>query len=306
VSEFVDAQDILHLYEVDRPGQVRGVPWAVAVLIKLKDLDEYDDATLLKQKIAACYTAFEQDSQFQEDLGTETADARDPVDTLEPGTVQRLGPGKQIVFASPPSNRDYPDFSRAQLHAIASGFGITYEALTGDYSTSNFSSSRMGWIEMQRNVRDWQSQLMISQFCTPIFDWFQEAALYAGLGTEGVRCDWTPPRREMIDPEKEINAQKLAIRSGFTTLPEVLREQGWEPEEALDEMQEAWEMVDERDLVLDCDPRRTSLQGQLESPPATASTNGPGVAPEVLPVPPGPAADEEAAGDEAPTAVEAE
>jgi lambda family phage portal protein len=277
VSEFVPAEDVIHIYEADRPGQVRGIPWGMSIMIKLKDLDDYEDASLVKQKSAAAFAGFIQDSEYAEDLPPQTADGRDPVDVIEPGTIQRLPPGTEINFAKPPSTGDYREFTAAQQRAIAAGFGITYESLTGDYSASNFSSSRMGWLEMQRNVRDWQD-LMICQVCNPVYSWFAEAALFAGIDVADVRAGWTPPRREMIDPAAEVQAQKNAIRSGLTTLPEVLREQGWEPEEALDEMAEAWEDVDERGLVLDCDPRRTSGQGQLEGAPGAGAAVGAAVA----------------------------
>jgi capsid protein len=37
----------LHLFERLRPGQVRGVPWFASVILKLRDLDDYDDAELI-------------------------------------------------------------------------------------------------------------------------------------------------------------------------------------------------------------------------------------------------------------------
>ena len=38
----VPAKDVLHIYEVERPGQIRGMPKSVAALVKLHQLDKYD------------------------------------------------------------------------------------------------------------------------------------------------------------------------------------------------------------------------------------------------------------------------
>ena len=53
VSHRVPADRVLHLFERLRPGQVRGVPWFAPVMLKLRDLDGYDEAELVRKKIEA-------------------------------------------------------------------------------------------------------------------------------------------------------------------------------------------------------------------------------------------------------------
>ena len=53
-SYFVPADQILHVYRKTRPGQVRGVTWLHAVISKMRDLDDYHEALLMKAKIEAC------------------------------------------------------------------------------------------------------------------------------------------------------------------------------------------------------------------------------------------------------------
>jgi capsid protein len=50
----VPASEVLHVFKGKRPGQVRAPSWFAPVLLRLKDFDEYEDATIMKQKIAAC------------------------------------------------------------------------------------------------------------------------------------------------------------------------------------------------------------------------------------------------------------
>jgi len=52
------AQNILHIYRIDRPGQIRGVPWGSSVLLKLRELDQYEDAELVRKKTAALFAGF--------------------------------------------------------------------------------------------------------------------------------------------------------------------------------------------------------------------------------------------------------
>ena len=59
---------MLHLFDRLRPGQVRGVPWFAPVILKLRDLDEYDDAELVRKKIEACFAAFVTGADDEETL----------------------------------------------------------------------------------------------------------------------------------------------------------------------------------------------------------------------------------------------
>ena len=54
----VPADRIAHLYRPLRPGQIRGEPWLARALVKLDELDQYDDAALVKAKVAALFTGF--------------------------------------------------------------------------------------------------------------------------------------------------------------------------------------------------------------------------------------------------------
>ncbi|MCP3916152.1 MAG: phage portal protein [bacterium] len=255
-SVFVPASEVLHIYRVERPGQLRGVPWGHAVMISLHDLGDFEDGQLHRQKLAACYMGFVHDLQGG-DVEPEAL-AEDFGGDLEPGTWKGLPAGKTVTWASPPQVGGFSEYVSQVLHAIAAAFGISYEALTGDLRGVNFSSGRMGWLEMQRNLRRWQSNLMIARFLRPVFGWFLEAAELVGVPVEGVTASWTPPRREMIDPTKEVPATVAAIRGGLTTLSDAIRTNGGDPAAVYDEWERDAATWDEKELVFDCDARRTS------------------------------------------------
>lgn len=259
-STRVPAEEIIHLFKQSRPGQTRGVPWASPVILRMRDFDDYHDAQLLKQKISACFAAFAVDTEATDaGMGTEL------IDKLEPGAIEILPPGKDIRFANPPSVGEIDKVSRQYLLQIAAGFGITYEALTGDLNNTSFSSGRMGWIEFHRNIESWRWNMLVPQMLNPIWKWFAQSASLGGVrGMDGIVAQWTPPRRELIDPDKEISATVKSVRSGLMSLSEAIREYGYDPEEVLREMQQDNELIDELGLVLDTDPRKVTLAGQSQ------------------------------------------
>ena len=231
-SEYHDKENILHVFEVLRIGQVRGLPFGVASFMKMSDFSDYEDAQLEKQKVAACMAAFV--------VGSETPPTNEKGEvirneTLEPGVIEYLGLGESVEFANPPSVGEYDTYTKKILQGIAAAFGITYEMLTMDYSNVNFSSGRMAKIDVTNNFRSWQYNMMVPQFCAPVWEWFIDACLIVGFLTEKVQSDWTAPRVQQLDPVKETNARLLAVQAGFTTISEIIREDGRDPDEFFDE-----------------------------------------------------------------------
>ncbi|MDR1333872.1 MAG: phage portal protein, partial [Holosporaceae bacterium] len=54
----IPASEILHIFRPLRPGQIRGEPWLSNVLLKLHELDQYEDAELVRKKTAAMFAGF--------------------------------------------------------------------------------------------------------------------------------------------------------------------------------------------------------------------------------------------------------
>lgn len=250
-SRFVPADKVIHVYEVERPGQVRGVPFCHASMIRMNDLADYEFAERIRAKVAAAFTAFVTEDDSADPIGS-----REEYEKMEPGTIQKLYPGESITFSNPPITNGYADFTNNNLHAIAAGIGGTYANITGDVSKSNFSSSRMGWIEFSRNVQHWQFNVLVPTLCTTVFEWFLDGAILKGYFSDkiDVSVSWTPPRREMIDPYKETQAQLAAVRAGFTSQSEVIRENGNNPEEVYAEMADDAERQKKLGLFPDCNP----------------------------------------------------
>jgi lambda family phage portal protein len=265
----IRAENILHVFHQARPGQVRGYSWFSPVLLKMKDYDEYDDAQLMKQKIAACLAVLTSDVDgTAPPLGT--SDGGQPaIDSLEPGMILNVPPGRSVSVVDPPRVNEFRDYSQVTLRAIATGLGVTYEDLTGDYTGMPFSAARMSRLSHYDDVQEWRWQTLIPQMCNPVWAWaMQVMQIMSIAGDPAPRAEWTAPPMPMIDPSQEGLAYQRNIRTGIITLSESIRERGYDPEQVFAEMAADNKKLDDLGLVLDSDPRKTSQAGLTQARPS--------------------------------------
>lgn len=263
-SDFVPKSEVCHVFDVRRPGQATGVPFGVAALLKLRDVSDRDAAQLLKDKLASCFMAFVHDAEADPLAGS----GIELLDTLEPGVIEQLPPGKDITFATPPGSGDYVANQKFHLLSIAVAYEITYEALTGDLGNVNFSSGRMGWMEMRRAVARWRWSIMIPQMLNPVATWYRDAAAMIGGGRVTARFEWTPPITWLIDPAREIPAYIDAVRAGFMSLSEIHRMLGYVPAVVIQELGQDLDRARAAGLTLDIDAARVSSAGLTQARPA--------------------------------------
>jgi len=143
---------------------------------------------------------------------------------------------------TPPTASGTEEYRKSKKRDIATGYEVTYEMLTGDLSNVNFSSWRGGWIEHQRVLDHAQWMTLIPTFCKRVFKWFlEQVPLIPGSPISAIPADltttWTAPRREMLDPVKETNAKKLALENRLIPWSEIVKGDGYNPEEVLAQMQ---------------------------------------------------------------------
>ncbi len=264
----VPAEFVAHIFRVDRPGQARGVSWFAPVIMRLRDLADFADAQLMRQKIAACFAGFIEmaDPLAGAPYGEKEEGQPHPVEKMAPGMIRRMGIGEKITFGEPPQVDGFGDYMSVNLHEIAAGMGISYEALTGDLKGVNFSSGRLGWLEFQRSVGTSQNHIMIPQLCHRVGAWTLNAASVILSGRDrGATIGWTPPRREMIDPTREVPASIMAIRGGLASRSNEQRKLGFDPEDLDAEMAADNARADKLGLALDSDPRILSQAGQTQA-----------------------------------------
>ena len=147
------------------------------------NLDQYDDAELVRKKTAAMFAGFiTRQSPEDQLLGEGEADELGvAMAGLEPGTLQVLEPGEDVKFSDPADvGGSYAEFLRVQFRAVAVAMGITYEQLTGDLSGVNYSSIRAGLLEFRRRCEAIQHGVIVHQMCRPIWRAWMDAAVLSG------------------------------------------------------------------------------------------------------------------------------
>lgn len=246
----VPASEVLHVFDVNEAGQIRGAPRVARSLIKLFTLEVYDDAELDRKKTAALFTAFlvgRGEMPITEDED-EDADEDTVIGAMEPGAIVDLGDDKDIRFSTPSeSGQSYEPFQYRNLLKICAGLGVPYSYVTGDVTRGNFSNVRTDIIRFRRRTGQWQFNTMIFQFCRPVWIAFVERAVLSGKielpgydedPSQWWACEWLPPRQEWIDPAKDIKAEKEAVDSGFKSQTQVIAERGYDREDIFDEIEE--------------------------------------------------------------------
>ena len=121
----VDAEAMAHLFAPLAPGQVRGISWLAPVLLRLHEVDLYEDAQLVRQKVAALFAGFVLDASGTA-AGLDGTSTNGVLTTgLEPGTLKVLPPGYDIKFSDPAKiGDDTTAFLQLQLRSIAAGIGV--------------------------------------------------------------------------------------------------------------------------------------------------------------------------------------
>lgn len=214
----VDASNIIHAFDVLRPGQQRGVSWFAPVVTLLHELQKYQDGQVKRQEVAAMFAAIMK-TESPEDL-TE----------LAPGSVLQIGMDDEIDWTDPPSVEGYEPFMKVTERTIAAAMGLTYEQLTGDLRQTSYTSHRAGRMATDPNIKDWQNNLMIGQVCEGFTRWIKEGLQdVADIDPQSFNLRFTPPARPVVDPSKDAQADRAEIEAGLSSRREKLRERGKDP-----------------------------------------------------------------------------
>jgi lambda family phage portal protein len=245
----IPAERIIHLFDPRRPGQIRGEPRLAPGLVRLHELDKFDDATLLRQQIANMFVGFinrpaKIDGELTDPFTglSVTASTERQALGFEPATLQELGDGEGIEFSKPPdAGSAYPDYMRQQLFAVAAAAGVPYEVLTGDMSKVNDRTVRVILHEFRRCVQAMQHQIVAFQVCRRLWRAWMDVVFSSGAlaippayqqdPSPWLAAKWIPQGWPYLQPVQDIEAQTEAIRSGFTSRSAVVSEQGEDAEQ---------------------------------------------------------------------------
>lgn len=232
----VPAADIVHSYQAERVGDIRGTPWLTSVIKRLHELERYDDAELARKASTAMAAGFIRKTSLNEDgpAGNEQPDlfSNAPANAgvanvqWEPGSISVLGPNEEMQFFTPPSDVSYDPYMTSQLHACAAGCDLSYHQFANDLRKANYSSLRAGLVSFRRKCEQMQYLMFVYQFCRPVWRRvIKEAVLRGKLDLPGFEknpypyydCEWITPGWDWVDPLKDVQATVASIQAGLTS-----------------------------------------------------------------------------------------
>jgi capsid protein len=212
-------------------------------MLAMRDLDDWEDAEIVRKKTEACLAAVAVDPNGEQSIGaTPLTDAEGRrIETFSPGMVAYGAPGFDVKFNQPSFAGGYADYKRSRVRDLATGLGMIYELLAGDLSQVNYSSYRSGLLGFRGRIEFLQWSLMIPMLCDPVAAWFISAAQdFSGLPVGEYPVEWGPPPFDLLDREAEAKADQLELQIGKRTWPQLVSEQGYDPEKQIAEI-EQWQ-----------------------------------------------------------------
>ena len=276
------ADEVIHLYRMERPGMTRGITWFASAIQRLHHLSGYEQAEIVRARASSALMGFIT-SPEGELMGDEVMEG-ERVSSFEPGVFKYLAPGESVTVPQ----LDAPDgqfepFLRAMLRAMAAGIGCSYETVSRDFSQTNYSSSRLSLLEDRDHWRILQNWL-VENLHQRVFDVWLDMAVLSGalpLANYEIQAErykavrWMPRGWAWVDPAKEVDAYAMAVRNGFKTLSEVVAEQGGDIEELMRARRQELDDAEALNLKFDTDPGSDPAPAPTPAEPTDNVTDNP-------------------------------
>lgn len=254
--QVLQKRDVIHLYRVERPGQLRGVSEIAPALMLYPGLRRWTYAALGAAEKAARIGGIFKSNFTPMDLIekggvsatqalSQQPEALDMV-SLEADTFLTLPEGwdlHQLEAEQPTST--YAMFKRELVAEIARCLNMPFGIAAADSSTYNFASGKLDLMPFGKSIAI--DQLLISEVAaTPFFRrWYYEARRIPGyLPTEPAAAadsrEWCPQHmwqwdgQKIIDP-REAQSKTTLLEAGLTTYAREYAERGYDVDEEHEE-----------------------------------------------------------------------
>jgi len=277
---------VLHILEQGMPGQNRGITQMVGALKEMRMTRKFRDVTLQQAVLAATYAASIESEMPPEAVhaalggGTGFRDALNPwmaalseyaagakglnIDGVR---IPHLFPGTKLKInqAGDPKGVG-TSFEQSLLRHIAASLGVSYEQLSKDYSSTNYSSARAAAAETEKHMKA-RKKMVADRFASLIFRlWFEEAINrgeikslspdapnpYEGQNMDAyTACDWIGAHRGQIDELKETQAAALRIKYNLSTHEREVARLGEDYRDVLRQRGREQRLIEAEGLALD-------------------------------------------------------
>jgi capsid protein len=234
------AEQVIHWFRPDRPGQLRGISEILPALPLFAQLRRYTLAV-----IAAAETAANASGILETDASA--ADEDDPT----PGSFTEIDIPRRSLITTPAGMKlsqlkaeqpvtTYGDFKHEIINEIARCLNMPYNVAAGNSAGYNYSSGRLDHQIYFRSIGIDQADCETDVLDRIFFAWLEEAQLIEGYLPERLEMpdylvphSWAWDPAEDLDPVKTAQAQLLRLQSGLTTYQREFAAAGfdWEAEQ---------------------------------------------------------------------------
>ncbi len=238
----VPANRVLHWFERDRIGQVRGMPRIVAGLPTFGKTRRFSEATITAAEFAACIAGLLKTTIPPADGVPVTVEAMDTIEVVKQMLLTLpYGQEAQQMKAEHPTTT-YAEFLREKLNEAGRGSGAPLNVVSGNSSGYNYSSARMDGLPWQRgcNIERYDFRNVVED---PVFlEWYAEGRMISGYLPEILSepeewtWSWHYDGFDSIDQNKDATADDTRLRNGTTTYAEIFSAYGQDWQEEFEQM----------------------------------------------------------------------
>lgn len=256
LERIVPARDlILHGY-FDRFDQVRGISPLAPAMNALVDLYEGLDYALAKLKVTQLFAL----ALYR---GDPTAITETAADGQDYGQVQLgkkpfildMDPGDRAEFLEPknPSN-EFQSFTQLMIQLTLKCLDIPYSFFNESFT--NYSGARQALLQydMAAAIKRRRVQYVLDQLTAWRLMLFIEDGELPAIPEEELAWEWVPAGMPWIDPLREVQGNIAALSAGLTSRTNILREQGRDIVDVLDQLAEENRLLQERGLPTGLNP----------------------------------------------------
>lgn len=221
-KNFIDAANVIHVFDHERPSASRGVPALQSTFGMLHRINDTCDAEAIARQmlahLALSVTRAEGQARAYEESEADPADSEFRIQELDYATIFHCAPGESIAGI----NRNIPgaDFEPSMLlflRVLGLPLGLPLEIVLLDWTKSNYSQSRAVLQQAFENFCYWQNLLksksMSRIYRRKLAEWIKAGKLEPVDRMEA--HEWVAPSFPWLDELKEIQAQERKISLGM-------------------------------------------------------------------------------------------
>jgi capsid protein len=254
----VPAENVLHWFQPERPGQLRGATPLAPALPIFGQLRRFTEAVLTGAEFAASIAGVieSQLSADQTDPAVTAEEYFDVIDVVK-GMLLTLPSGTTAKGFEPKHpTTTYEMFLNAKLRECGRMLNVPFGKMAGDHSRYNYSSGKLD-TEAYWSDRDVERQEFEAKVTDPLFwKWCDFArfvlpalAAFKGQFWQLKHC-WHYDARPSSDPVKDATGDDLNLTSGSDTLAAIAARDGTTEDALLDARAETKRKFEDRGLPL--------------------------------------------------------